>query len=340
MTSSKERKTAMTQSIVLGEDLGMGANKLYGPCGGLEVPSQVSLNSRKRVTARMIGLSRQKPPMEVQTQHGCFYVGAGAHDWGRPLENLDYDRLTGAPEMQALFYASLTRYIRQHGLFGAPLHLLVGMPLEPLSGEDAQANASAVRGWMRGTHAWSVKDESYQVEIAQVAVTSQAVGALFDYALDEMGEIILERAAALKKEVGVISVGFNTMELMVIRERKPVHRFTAGVTAGVRRLLEIVDAPGHYSLGELDARLRTGQLDVREALPVWEREVGGVIEKRWGQAWRRFAVILLVGGGAVVLKDSLPYRFNGKAYIPEDPIISISRGLYKLGCMRASRGRK
>jgi hypothetical protein len=30
------------------------------------------------------------------------------------------------------------------------------------------------------------------------------------------------------------------MELMAIRERKPVHRFTAGVTSGVRRLLEIV----------------------------------------------------------------------------------------------------
>jgi hypothetical protein len=130
------------------------------------------------------------------------------------------------------------------------------------------------------------------------------------------------------------------MELMVIRERKPVHRFTAGVTSGVRRLLEIVDAPGHYSLGELDTRLRTGQFDVREALPVWEHEVGGVIEKRWGQAWRRFAVILLVGGGAVVLKDYLPHRFNGKAFIQDDPVISISRGLYKLGCMRVNQRRK
>jgi hypothetical protein len=329
----------MTQSVVLGEDLGMGANKIYGPSGGLEIPSQVSLNSQKRM-ARIVGLSRQKPPMEVHTQHGRFFVGEGAHDWGRPVENLDYDRLTGSPEMQALFYASLTQYMRQYGHFDSPLHLYVGMPLEPLSGENGQDNASAVRTWMRGTHAWKVKDESYQIEIAQVAVTSQAVGALFDYVLDEKGEMIPERAAALKKEVGVISVGFNTVELMVIRERKPVHRFTAGVTAGVRRLLEIVDAPGYYSLGELDTQLRTGQLDVREALPVWEREVGGAIEKRWGQAWRRFAVILLVGGGIVILKDRLPYRFSGKAYIPKNPVISISRGLYKLGCMRAKNGRK
>jgi hypothetical protein len=169
--SSNERKRQMIPSVVLGEDLDMGANKIYGSYGGLEVPSQVSLNTRKRVAARMIGLSRQKPPLEIHTPHGCFYVGIGAHDWGRPLENLDYDRLTGAPEIQALFYASLTRYMQQHGHFAAPLHLLVGMPLEPLSGEDAQANASAVRGWIRGSHIWLVEGESYQAEIAQVAVT-------------------------------------------------------------------------------------------------------------------------------------------------------------------------
>jgi hypothetical protein len=37
-----------------------------------------------------------------------------------------------------------------------------------------------------------------------------------------------------------------------------------------------------------------------------------------------------VGGGTILLKNSLPYRFNGKAYIPDDPILSVARGLYKL----------
>ena len=322
--------------IIIGEDLGMGANKLYGAFGGLQTPSQVSVNGSQKV-AKMLGLKSQKPPALIVTEHGSFYVGEGAHDWGHPLENLDYDRLTGAPEMCALFYGSLTRYIQEYDALHGPLSITVGMPLEPLTGEQAQSNVNAVRRWMKGAHAWQADGVSYKIQITDVKVTSQPVGALFDYLLDENGQFIPERKGIFKKEVGIISVGFNTVELLVVRDKKPVQRFTAGKTAGVRRLLEIVNVQGMYSLGELDTLLRARQLDIRDALPVWEREVTGVIERTWGQSWKRFAAILMVGGGAILLADTLPYRFNGKAHIPDSPILSIARGLYKLGVFQESR---
>jgi hypothetical protein len=179
-----------------------------------------------------------------------------------------------------------------------------------------------------------------QIEIAEVKITSQPVGALFDHLLDEQGHFIPDRKPAFKKEVGIISVGFNTVELLVVRDKNPVQRFTAGATSGVRRLLEIVNCGGMYSLGEMDSRLRAGHLNLAEALPVWEREVTGVISRTWGMSWKRFAAILLVGGGALLLKKTLPYRFNGKAYIPDEPVLSIARGLYKLGLFQANRKRK
>jgi hypothetical protein len=40
--------------------------------------------------------------------------------------------------------------------------------------------------------------------------------------------------------------------------------------------------------------------------------------------------VILVGGGAVLLKNSLPYYFSGKGILAEDPILSIARGLWKL----------
>jgi hypothetical protein len=43
----------------------------------------------------------------------------------------------------------------------------------------------------------------------------------------------------------------------------------------VRRLLELVNTEGLYTLGELDGLLRNGQLETRSALPVWGREVSG-----------------------------------------------------------------
>lgn len=114
---------------------------------------------------------------------------------------------------------------------------------------------------------------------------------------------IPSRKSAFSGEVGVISVGFGTVELMVVRDRTPVQRFTSGSASGVRRLLEIVNGQHLYSLGEMDTQLRAGQLDVSTALPVWEREVTGVIEKQWGTAWKRFAVVLLMGGGSVLLHE-------------------------------------
>ena len=322
--------------ILFGEDLGMGANKLYSDPGGLEFPSHVAVNGQRRVT-RLTGLRREKPPLLVRTSHGEFYVGSGAHDWGRPVENLDYNRLTGAPEMRALLYGAFTRYIQTYGPIPYPVRLIVGLPLEPLSGEHAKAHIQAVRQWLEGEHTWQADHQPYALTVERVKVTSQPVGALFDYLLDAEGQYRPSRKKAIKQEMGIISIGFNTVELLVVRDQKPVQRFTTGTTAGVRRLLEIVNHRGLYSLGELDTRLRQGKLNLRDALPVWEREVSGVIERVWGNTWRRFARIIVVGGGALLLNQDFFYRFQGKAFLPDQPVLSIARGLYKLGRLQASR---
>jgi hypothetical protein len=331
--------TKKDEIVLLGFDVGMGAIKIYEKQGGMQLQSQVALNGAQKVT-QMIGLQSQKTPLHIQTGYGSFYVGPDAHNWGRPVESLDYGRLTGSPEMLALFYATLTEFIQKYGPFYRPLTVIVGMPLEPLTGAESKTNVKAVRKWMEDDHEWQADDQPYRAEIKQVTVTSQPVGAFFDYLLDEEGKFIKERKAAFKQEVGIISVGFNTVELLVVRDKQPVQRFTAGTTAGVRRLLEILNSDRLYSLGELDTQLRRGTLDVKDALPIWEREVTGVIDKHWGDAWKRFAKVLLVGGGATLLKNTLPYRFNGKAFVPQDPVLSIARGLYKLGKQIENRKRK
>ncbi len=317
----------------LGEDLGMGANKLYGAPGGLQVLSQVATNGTQHLM-NTVGLRQRQRPLEIKTEHGSFYVGEGAHDYGRPVENLDFDRLTGAPEMRALLYGSLTRYQQQYGPVTQPIVMMVGLPLQMMSGDAAKDFANQVRAWLKGTHRWKTDCQEQQVEIAEVKLTPQPVGALFDYVLDENGKFIPERAGLLKQEVGILSVGFNTLELLVVRDRAPVERFTVGQTVGVRRLLELVNPTGAYSLGELDTQLRAGHLDVSAALPVWAREVNGEIEKRWGAAFKRFARVIVVGGGALLLNGDLTRQFSGKAVLPDEPVLSISRGLHKLLLMK------
>jgi hypothetical protein len=313
----------------LGEDLGMGANKLFGSSGGQQVLSQVATNGTQHLL-NATGLRQRQRPLEIKTEHGSFYIGEGAHDYGRPVENLDFDRLTGAPEMRALLYGSLTRYQQQYGPIHLPVVMMVGLPLQMMSGDTAKEYANQVRQWLKGIHTWQADGQEQRIEITEVKLTPQPVGALFDHVLDENGKFIPERASLLKQEVGILSVGFNTLELLVVRDRAPVERFTVGQTVGVRRLLELVNPGGAYSLGELDTLLRGGRLDIESALPVWAREINGEIEKRWGTALKRFARVIVVGGGALLLKDALTRQFNGKAVLSDEPVLSISRGLYKL----------
>lgn len=331
--------TTPSSTIYIGEDLGMGSNKLYGPHGSAILPSQVA-SVTGQVFADQFGFRTRKPPLRLHLNGMDFFVGQGAHDWGRAVENLDYDRLTGVPETRAIIYGCLTQYIEQRGPLDDPVQMTVGLPLDPLSGPDAQSNADGTRQWLRGQHIWEANGKTYQVTISDVRITSQPTGALFDYLLDDTGQFIPDRKAHFNEEIGIVSIGFNSVELMAIKERTPIQSMTAGRTSGVRRLLELLNNQNLYSLGELDDRLRSGSLDVKTALPVWGREVSGQIEKTWGQRWRRFARIIAVGGGAILLKEHLVERFNGKVYIPADPVLAISHGLYKLAVMQSNRRSK
>lgn len=327
----------MNEQSKFGLDLGMGALKLYSDQHGVQLISQAAVPNGPLV-GRMLGLGSARLPLRITVPSGStFFVDAGAHDSGRPVENLSMDRFAGSPEMLALFYGAFTRFIQQHGPIEQPLSITCGLPLETLSGNEARFTVESVQRWMRADHTWKANDQEYHLSIGEVKATSQPAGALFDHVLDDEGKIIPERRSAFIQEVGIVSIGMNTLELLVVRERVALQRYTAGSTVGVRRLLELVNGQQLYSLGELDALLRANRLDVSQALPIWAREVTGEIEKRWGASWRRFNAVILAGGGAILLKNILPYYFQGKAVLPDDPVLSIARGLWKLAIFQGNK---
>ena len=161
---------------------------------------------------------------------------------------------------------------------------------------------------------------------------------MFDYLLNDDGEWIAARKGAFSKEIGVISIGFDTVELMVVNNKSVVPAFTGGDKIGARELLRLHDPRGLYSMSELEPQLRSGALDVAEQLPVWERKITGFVDAKWRTTWRRFAAIVIVGGGAVLLKDTLPAKFAGKAVVPDQPVLAVARGLYKL-MLNQSKGK-
>jgi hypothetical protein len=233
--------------MYLAFDPGFGGVKLYACRGGLSLPSTVA-TAKSNVAVAMTGLRVAHPPMLIETRSGRFYVGEEAHNWGRPVENLDLDRLIGSPELLALFYGALTLYGLPHEPFG----MIVGLPVASLSDTVQQAT----KGLLRGEHNWIADGQERSAAINNVLVTSQPVGAMFDYLLTEEGDMPSDRRQGFKGEIGVLSIGMNTVELLVVSNGAPVQRFTAGGTLGVRRLLELTNQDGLYSLGELDTQLR------------------------------------------------------------------------------------
>ena len=319
--------------VALSFDPGYGNIKVFGPHGSLLMQSAVAVATAERMQ-RMVGLRMARPPLRVATSAGAFYVGEGAHDWGRPVENLDFDRLNGSPEMLALFLGAMTHY----GVPEEPISLIAGLPVIALMGEQASIVRKEVREFLAGEHIWTANGKDRRLTIENVLITSQPVGAMFDYLLTEEGKMAADRQRVFRGEIGILGIGMNTLDLLVVRNGKPVQRFTAGETLGVRRLLELLNHDGLYSLAELSARLRAQALNTADALPLWQSEVLGYVERQWGSSFGRFGRIVMVGGGTMLLRDMLLKRFKDKAHIPDDPIIATARGLYKYTLMKGSRG--
>jgi hypothetical protein len=332
-----------TQPItpILANDPGASGLRLFGHAGHIAMPAHVAHDGAAQIV-KIAGLGRRKPPIVIQSDTENlppFYVGDEAAYFGRLVTNLDHERQTGTPEMKAILYAALTAYQQAHGVFKNPLSMGVALPNQFISGDDGERNKAAVKAWLTRAHAWNADGQPFAITINDTVVTSQGASALFDYLLSDKGEFLPARKDHFKKEVGVISIGFDTVELTVVANKTLVPAFTAGEKLGARRLLRLHDPRELYQLAELEPRLRAGALDVAAHLPAWESEINGFIERKWGAVWKRFAAVVIVGGGALLLKDSFPYRFNGKAFVPEAPTLAVARGLYKLMLMQANRAK-
>ncbi|HRT92598.1 MAG TPA: ParM/StbA family protein [Anaerolineaceae bacterium] len=322
----------------LGVDFGMSSSKIVGEKGEVMFFNQVAIPLGGKVEGSFTGMKARRRPMVMSGAFGEFYVGKNAHDFGQEVESFDFDTLTGTNEMRALFYGALTAFQKQFGRFEGGLELAVMLPLQLITGERAKKNQDAVKGWLVGSHEWTADGEAYAVTVDKIALAPQAIGALFDYVFDMAGQAIAGHEDAMKLECAEISVGSNSVELMVTKRNSDTEKFNGGKAVGVRKLFKRIDPRGLYTYGELDMKLR-GKDDefsdeIKAALPghvdSWAEEVKGYINKQWEGAHERFHKIFLVGGGVHLIEKHLRQRFNGRTVVPENPLMSIARGGYKI----------
>ncbi len=320
--------------FTIGCDLGQSSLKLVGANGSLQFASTAALFSGM-VSDFGFGKKRRKP-LVIEGDHGKLWVGHEAHSYGTAIENIDFERLTGTTEMRYILYGAMSEYMRQFGAIDQPVRLMVGLPFQMLQGEEATVTKSKreVIGWMSGRHSWETDGVAHEMNVADVRLYPQALGAPVDYAMTMDGKPVdAERQKILTYENGTVNIGSSTVETLVIEGNKNTHKFNGGKRIGVFQLWKRVDPRGAYSFGEFEAKLRTDTLpdsmDVEPHLESWYSEVSGFVNSMWGESWRRFHRVFLVGGGSILLEKFLRNRFNGKVVMMEDPVMSVSRGLYK-----------
>lgn len=321
-------------STNFGCDLGQSSLKFVSERGALQFASTAALFSGEVAD---FGKKRSRP-IVVDGDFGKLYVGGNAHAYGIPIENLDFDRLAGTPEMRGVFYGAMTAYQHKYGLLEDPLTLIVGLPFQMLQGEGASVAKfrKAVNVWLGGEHHWVADGEQYTLHVERVELFPQALGAPVDYALDMSGKAISdERTKALKMECATVSIGSNTVEALVTKRDEDTKRFNGGKPIGVRQLKRRVDPYDRWTFGEFDQMLRTNtlpdDLDVTPHLESWNSEIIGFLNSLWGSSYQRFHRVFLVGGGAILLEKYMRAKFNGKTVMADDPIMAIANGLYKLG---------
>lgn len=335
---------------VIGLDPGFGGVKVAAIEGGVlrtaHVPAVVGVGTTDVGLLSLGEFARRRrrraEPHTVAFGGVVYLVGENVHRYARPVERLDFQRLSGGAELQAAVYAALA------GVFEPGRHevpVLLGLPVEVMA-DRAQAVEvlRAIRGWLVGEHVFEVDGNEYTVIVREVRAMPQPAGAFFAWGLDDRGRWV-RPPEDLKVPVGICDIGFNTLDLFAVEAGDVVARFTAGDTVGMRRAAEILAQMLRrrygleLSLHEADTLLwqrsprvfvaGEGAVSVadmvRQALETTAAYVVRFLEERWGRG-RQFAHVLFAGGGAKALQDVLLRHYPYGEVLP-DPVTANAVGL-------------
>jgi hypothetical protein len=330
--------------MIVAFDPGFGNTKVS--IGTTCVAMQTAISRPKDIGKADIGLRPQASEavlVDIHATENKYLVGPGAWSYGSPLSTLDYMSLTSEPRM-AIFYAAFTKCLPQEA---ANLEieiekLVIGLPV-PLLENDAEATSTIDKlKQLKRKHEFSVSANrngagavEYLLIISGITILAQPVGAYADFIVSDDLRVLAE---ARKKEIAVIDLGMNTLDLYVIQDGKVSPRFIGGDKVGVRRLIDLLGSK--MDAEEVDAAIRENRISIPdEAYESWLLSVMAIIENTWPNI-NRFDQVILSGGGCALLGSRLALALSRRGaaiHLPENPITTNVQGLYKWAAYQLNR---
>jgi len=348
--------------IVIGYDPGFGNSKaayVNGTVKTAHLPSVVGVgNTDIGLLDSSLGNNRQRTlPDEVSFNDVSYLVGQNVVKYTKPVQRMDFQRLSDGPELRALFYTTMHHLLEDDTVEGdtvEDVRVMVGLPVEIMQDRKlAKATRRALRKWMVGEHQYAVNGKSTCLSVTRVEVMPQPAGSYFSWGMNESGA--WNRGVdTLRDTTAICDIGFNTADLFVLESGKIVARYTAGETAGIRRAAEQVisiirqKTGVSLSLHEADAFLHQSSPSlstasgVMDLAPIVDQATGSVAanvleltERQWGDA-KQFRHVLFTGGGSQILADSLSRAYPHGNVLP-NAVVANATGLAKYGLRALSK---
>ena len=215
--------------------------------------------------------------------------------------------------------------------------MVVGLPVEVMADEkQADATARSLRDWMVASHRFAVNDDDVSLAVKDVRLIAQPVGAFFAWGMDDEGRWTRGKDD-LSASIGVLDIGFNTLDLFAMEGAEISARYTDGDTLGMRRAAEYVvqavdDAYGKaISIYQANEMIQSsgpvlytsrGRVDPRPLIAqALSRAASGILTfvqqpDKWGNG-RQFDYLLFTGGGAEALREQLNDQFPHGHVLPQ-----------------------
>jgi hypothetical protein len=309
------------------------------------------------------GITRQRRslPFLVEMDGQSYLAGPHVAQYARPIERLDFNRLTYSLELRALIYTALANLLNQiAGKEDAPdvydLGLILALPVQVLQNSDVRETTQALESWLVGEHCFGLDHRTYRLNIWEIKTMAQPMGAFFEWGLDYEGQWG-RSTEELKASVGVLDQGFNTTDLIHIHRGQIIKRFTSGETLGQRRAARLMQemieqrTGRKMTLHEADALVRQTangsnaplivrgeRFDLkplaRQALDVAAGELRAYLSQAWEDG-QHFDYILLTGGGVLALGRRLLNIFPQIVEL-NDPVTVNARGLARFAQRRGT----
>jgi Actin like proteins N terminal domain len=319
----------------IGLDLGFGNVKVYGDKGATVFASHLAL---PRTSYAVDDEKKDETTTVVEFDGIRYAVGEAAFAKGDEVSGLNTRRLLGGTEVQAITYAGIGTHFANYGRPKDGLNVYVGLPASLLLQDEKADNVKAVEEWMLGKHEWIQDGKPVWCVIDSVTVRSQSAGAMYDMVHTlEGGNSKDARYAA--GNVGVISIGFNTVELSGMLLGKAANVMMSSDSFGVHRLLESCKPDDRVSTMMTDYKYRHGLLNGNSAnlSRSWADNVLSFVNSKWKKNAYNLDRVIAVGGGVKSAEDALRNAFGDRLWIPDNHISAISRGLYKRAVVDAKK---